>query len=543
MTYQFNPFTNNLDIVGTGGGGGSVTTIDGDTGSITGSTVTIYANNAALNSGSSVSFVNSGTISTLNVSDANNNTIIGAFAGNLSISGNANCAYGLQSATGLTSGSSNNFFGNLAGTSCTSGSNNNFLGAGAGGSVSSGNFNLILGDSGANSLLTGSYNVILGPTIAGSSYTTSESSNILVANAGVVGESHVMRIGTAGSGNGQVNKCFVAGINGNTVSSPAFVTINTSTGQLGTSAGSGGITTINGDSGSITGSTVTIETGVATLNSGSTVKFVNSGTTSTLNLSDSVLSNTFLGNGSGIASLTAQNCVGVGSLSCGSLTSGDNNTAIGQGAGFKITSGADNAFIGAQSGVALTTGSGNTATGYNSLGFPSFNGSYNTVVGYYGGYGYTGTESSNVVIGSEATVGDNNTIRIGSQGGGLYQQNTCFIAGIHGSTVTGSAVLISSTGQLGDIVSSAEFKENIQDISESENSILNCHPVSFNYKADPEKKKCYGMIAEEVEKVFPDLVIYKDGAPYSIKYHEMPALLLAEIQKLRAEIDLLKKGQ
>lgn len=325
MTYQFNPFTNNLDIVGTGGGGGSVTTIDGDTGSITGSTVTIYANNAALNSGSSVSFVNSGTISTLNVSDANYNTIIGAFAGNLSISGNANCAYGLQSATGLTSGSYNNFFGNLAGTTCTSGSNNNFLGAGAGGSVSSGNFNLILGDSGANSLLTGSYNVILGPTIAGSSYTTSESSNILVSNAGVTGESNVMRLGTDGSGNGQVNMCFVAGI--------------------------------------------------------------------------------------------------------------------------------------------------------------------------------------------------------------------------HGATVTGSAVLISSTGQLGDIVSSAAFKENIQDISESEHSILNCRPVSFNYKADPEKKKCYGMIAEEVEKVFPDLVIYKDGAPYSIKYHEMPALLLAEIQKLRAEIDLLKKGQ
>ncbi len=114
------------------------------------------------------------------------------------------------------------------------------------------------------------------------------------------------------------------------------------------------------------------------------------------------------------------------------------------------------------------------------------------------------------------------------------------MAGIHGATVTGSAVLVSTTGQLGDIVSSIKVKENIEDISKTKQSILDCRPVSFNYKSDDQKTKCFGMIAEEVEKVFPDLVLYKDGEPYSIKYHEMPALLLNEIQNLKKEIAELK---
>lgn len=539
-----NPGTNTLTISSSGGGGSGITTINGDTGSITGSIVTIFANNAGLNCGSSVSFVNSVTTSTLNVSDGNQNTIIGGLAGNSSISGTSNCAYGMQSATSLTSGSSNNFFGTIAGASCTSGISNNCFGSASGGSVSSGSFNLLLGDSSANSLLTGSYNTILGPTISGSAYTTSESSNILVANAGVNGESHVMRLGTAGSGNGQVNTCYVAGINGNTIVSPAFVTIDTSTGQLGTAGSAGaGIITLDGDSGAATGSTVTILAGNSTLVCGSTVKFVNSGSAALVLEVTDANDNVIIGLDAGNSSITAASCVGLGRFVFQDLTTGTYSTAIGWGAGDALTSGQYNTFVGALcGGRGISTGQHNTGIGSWAISTVGFNGSDNIAVGYFAGTNYATSESSNIVIGNLGTASESNVIRIGTQGSSAGQQNTCFIAGIHGVTITGAAVLINSSGQLGDIVSSIKVKENIKDISSSKNSILDCRPVSFTYKSDPEKNTCYGMIAEEVEKVFPDLVIYKDGSPYSIKYHEMPALLLAEIQKLKVEISELKSA-
>jgi hypothetical protein len=114
------------------------------------------------------------------------------------------------------------------------------------------------------------------------------------------------------------------------------------------------------------------------------------------------------------------------------------------------------------------------------------------------------------------------------------------IAGITGATVTGAAVLCSSSGQLGTIVSSERFKTDIKTLSSGD--FIKLRPVSFQYKKQDNDDTHYGMIAEEVEKICPDLVVYgEDGNPESVKYHEMPALLLAEIQKLRKEVDELKK--
>lgn len=178
---------------------GGITTINGDSGSITGSTVTIKAGVSTQNCGSSVSFVNSGTTSTLNVTDANNNTIIGAAAGNATISGSGNVIVGAAGAPILTSGINNT----------------------------------AMGPSTLQFLTTGSYNTCYGRG-SGSNYTGAESSNILLGNVnGVVGESNVIRIGSQGSGTAQQNKCFVAGITGVAVSSLNVVTIDTSTGQLG----------------------------------------------------------------------------------------------------------------------------------------------------------------------------------------------------------------------------------------------------------------------------------------------------------------------
>lgn len=245
--------------------GPSVITIDGDSGSATGNTIDLVTGNATNNSGASIAFVAAVSTVTLNLTDASQNTLVGKLSGNATLSGVNNTAFGYATGHALTSGNSNNFFGKeagtlvssggannlfgtLSGTSLTTGSDNVFMGQGVGQSLQSGDDNTMLGYGIAQVLISGSYNIILGSG-SGSSYTTSESSNILLSNVGVVGESHVMRLGTDGSGSKQVNKCYVAGINGNTLVSPNFVTIDTSTGQLGTVSSSGVVETITGDSG------------------------------------------------------------------------------------------------------------------------------------------------------------------------------------------------------------------------------------------------------------------------------------------------------
>jgi hypothetical protein len=374
--------------------------ITGDIGTITGSSFTIYADNVAQNCGSSVLFSNSGTTSTLNVSDSNNNTILGAGAGNASLSGIRNCGYGYQSLLALTSGNFNCSYGYGSCVEFKSGLQNSAYGYGS-----------------LETLVTGSYNLSLG-AFSGSLYTGSESSNILLMNPGVAGESNVMRLGSQGTGNGQVSTCYIAGITGVTTSSSAYVTINTTTGQLGEVAIPGtAISTIDGDTGSISGATVTIKAGVSTQNSGSSVEFVNSGTTSTLNVTDAD-GNTIIGNDAGNATLSGSDNNGFGTLALRSITSGSVNEAFG-----------DRALS------SLKTGS------------------FNIAIGTDPGSSYTGAESSNILIQNSGVLGESNVMRLGTQGTGSGQVSTCYIAGITGVTTSSSAYVTinTTTGQLGEV--------------------------------------------------------------------------------------------
>jgi hypothetical protein len=211
-----------------------IQTINGDTGSITGSTVTIFANNAALNAGQSVSFVNSGTVSTFNVTDSLHNTVIGMSAGKLSQTYQACTVVGYQAGSSMTSAQAGStFFGFTAGKSVTTGLNT-FIGNQSGQNVTTGTANTGLGNNalGGAGTLTGNYNTCIGHE-AGSNYITSEDSNIAIFNVGVTAESNTIRIGNQGSTSGFQNKCFIAGITGVTNSNAALVTLNTSTGQVG----------------------------------------------------------------------------------------------------------------------------------------------------------------------------------------------------------------------------------------------------------------------------------------------------------------------
>ena len=135
------------------------------------------------------------------------------------------------------------------------------------------------------------------------------------------------------------------------------------------------------------------------------------------------------------------------------------------------------------------------------------------------------------------------TIRIGNQSGGAAHTAT-FIAGIRG-TSTGVAdaiaVLIDSAGQLGTVSSTRRVKEDIGDMGEASAALLQLRPVTFRYRqamADGSKPLQYGLIAEEVAEVMPELVVYgADGQPQTVQYHVLPALLLNELQRQQAEVD------
>ena len=161
------------------------------------------------------------------------------------------------------------------------------------------------------------------------------------------------------------------------------------------------------------------------------------------------------------------------------------------------------------------------------------------------------TGSNNIVIGAGVlgAAGDANTIRIGKSG---TQQRT-FVAGIYGKTANGGVgVFINSNGQLGTVQSSARYKQDIKPMDKASEAILALKPVTFCYKKeiDPEATPQFGLVAEDVEKVNPDLVVRDDqGKPFTMRYEAVNAMLLNEflkehrkVQELEATVAEQKKG-
>lgn len=206
--------------------------------------VTTGSNNTAigfsaglqLSTGSSNTIVGSG--SAVSVLTGQANTIIGDTCALFLTSGNNNTCIGSASmVSGTITGNDNIAIGHNCLNNLSSGNDNIAIGVNALRDVAAGGANIAIGSSTGNSLITGFFNIMIGFN-SGKNYTGAESSNILINNDGVLGESNIMRIGTTGSGLHQVNTTYIAGITGNTVSNAQFVTINSSTGQLGVAAGS-----------------------------------------------------------------------------------------------------------------------------------------------------------------------------------------------------------------------------------------------------------------------------------------------------------------
>ena len=163
-------------------------------------------------------------------------------------------------------------------------------------------------------------------------------------------------------------------------------------------------------------------------------------------------------------------------------------------------------------------------------------GSNNIAVGSQAGSNLT-SGSNNIHIGNLGAAGESNTIRIGKTG----TQTRTFIQGIRGATVAnGVGVIVGTTGQLGTVVSSAKFKEAIKPMDKASEAILALKPVTFRYKKelDPEKIPQFGLIAEEVEKVNPELVARdEEGKIMSVRYEAVNAMLLNEFLKEHRKIE------
>ena len=242
-------------------------------------------------------------------------------------------------------------------------------------------------------------------------------------------------------------------------------------------------------------------------------------------------------------------------------TNGYNNNASGDGALFFNTTGYNNTASGKSALQYNTTGRSNTASGFNAL-RNNTTGIYNTAngdsalsvattgyrnvaLGWAAGNAVT-TGSDNIIIGggNQGLAADAGVIRIGAS---VYQKRT-FIAGIRAVT-TGLAdavpVLIDSKGQLGTIRSSRRFKEDIQPMGSVSERLFALRPVTFRYKQayeDGSKPVQYGLVAEEVAEVFPELVVHgKDGKPETVAYHVLATLLLNELQKEHRVVEALRQ--
>jgi hypothetical protein len=207
-------------------------------------------------------------------------------------------------------------------------------------------------------------------------------------------------------------------------------------------------------------------------------------------------------------------------------STGGGNTATGFDALDHNTTGDDNTAAGADAMQGNTTGIENTATGKFALNNNTTGGS-NIGIGSFAGDNLT-TGDNNIDIGNEGRAAESNTIRIGTKG----VQTRTVIAGINNSPVFGSPVVVNIYGRLGIQASSARFKRDIRDMGDASGRLMKLRPVTFRYKEDPAGTPQYGLIAEEVARVYPELVSYgADGKVETVAYHLLPAMLLNEMQK------------
>ena len=350
-----------------------------------------------------------------------------------------------------------------------------------------------------------------------------------------------------------------------------FSLFDVSIGNFNTAVGAGSLDLNQADFNTATGAAALLfnTTGTQnTANGTAALEFNDTGAENTATGAFALYSNT-TGNfntASGFFALH-DNTTGTGSTGYGANalqhnTTGSLNTAVGGNALMSNIGGTDNTATGVNALFSNTTGIDNTATGANALGgnvagfgnvaigsgsmVNNVGGSLNTVVGYLSG-GNLINGVGNIYIGAltAPSADETGTIRIADNAPPVAGTNSnVFIAGITGSTVgaANTPVVINAVGQLGTLPSSARFKKDIESMGKSSEVIYSLRPVTFHYKGDETNTACSGLIAEEVAKVEPSLILLdKEGKPQTVRYEQINAMLLNEFLKEHAKVEELKK--
>ena len=254
----------------------------------------------------------------------------------------------------------------------------------------------------------------------------------------------------------------------------------------------------------------------------------------------------------------------VGADSLMSNTTGSANTALGAGALASNTEGSENTAIGLAPMSANTVGHENTAVGGGALLFntegawntaigdealsDNTTGNFNTAIGQDALPGNT-TGGENIAIGAGAGTNistASHVICLGTDLAGADVDNTTWIDNIYAVTTqngTTAPVIVSADGQLGTLASSQRFKKDIATMDTASEDILSLRPVTFHYKNDTKSTPQFGLIAEEVAKVNPALVLPdKEGKPYTVRYDAVNAMLLNEFLKEHHKVEELKSA-
>ena len=208
----------------------------------------------------------------------------------------------------------------------------------------------------------------------------------------------------------------------------------------------------------------------------------------------------------------------------------------------KDTTGGANTGLGFRALLNNTSGAANVALGTQAL-LNNVGGSNNIALGTNAGSNIRG--SNNIIIGNAATAADANQIRIGLVG----VHTDAYLAGIHGNILidngTLQPVFVNNAGKLGTILSpsSARYKDEIKPMGNASEAILALKPVTFHYKKDidPRARPQFGLVAEEVAKVNPELVTRNEkGELYTVRYEAVNAMLLNEFLKEHRKVEQLQ---
>jgi len=288
-------------------------------------------------------------------------------------------------------------------------------------------------------------------------------------------------------------------------------------GSSNTAVGAWALTANNGNNNTATGS--------AALSSNRIGEDNTANGTSALGANVEGSQNTAIGS-QALTSNTGYNNTAIGFEALSSNTNGSSNTAVGRNALMGNTLATFNTAIGQDSLLFATSGGGNTGVGYGALSSTT-TGSTNTALGYYAGWNVT-----------EA----NNVICIGSLGANV--SNSTWISNVWGVTTQSgntAPVVVSDGGQLGVVASSERFKKDIAGMKDASSVLLALRPVTFHYKSDAKDTPQFGLIAEEVAKVNPALVLRdQDGKPFTVRYDAVNAMLLNEFLKEHQKVEKLE---